>query len=55
MLMITYEQPLNEIIRVCLRLEQLFQQIDHQSFDLKISYPQILEQYPGYDFFVLCL
>lgn len=31
-----------------------FQQIDHQSFDLKISYPQILEQYPGYDFFVLC-
>tara|TARA_R110000868_G_scaffold113997_3_gene305815 strand:+ start:1712 stop:2515 length:804 start_codon:yes stop_codon:yes gene_type:complete len=27
---ITYEQPLNEIIRVCLRLEQLFQQIDHQ-------------------------
>lgn len=28
--MITYEQPLNEIIRVCLRLEQLFQQIDHQ-------------------------
>jgi cell division protein ZapD len=27
---IIYEQPLNEIIRVCLRLEQLFQQIDHQ-------------------------
>lgn len=27
---ITYEQPLNEVIRVCLRLEQLFQQIDHQ-------------------------
>lgn len=27
---IVYEQPLNEIIRVCLRLEQLFQQIDHQ-------------------------
>jgi cell division protein ZapD len=27
---ITYEQPLNEIIRVCLRLEQLFQQIDHK-------------------------
>ena len=26
---ITYEQPLNEVIRVCLRLEQLFQQIDH--------------------------
>lgn len=31
-----------------------FQQIDHQSFDLKIIYPLILEQYPGYDFFVLC-
>ncbi len=30
---ITYEQPLNEIIRVCLRLEQLFQQIDHQLND----------------------
>lgn len=28
--LITYEQPLNEMIRVCLRLEQLFQQIDHQ-------------------------
>ena len=28
-----YEQPLNEIIRVCLRLEQLFQQIDHQLND----------------------
>jgi cell division protein ZapD len=27
---IVYEQPLNEIIRVCLRLEQLFSQIDHQ-------------------------
>src|SRR3990167_6028713 len=27
---IVYEQPLNEIIRVCLRLEQLFQQIHHQ-------------------------
>lgn len=26
---IVYEQPLNEIIRVCLRLELLFQQIDH--------------------------
>lgn len=26
---ITYEQPLNEIIRVCLRLEQIFQQINH--------------------------
>jgi cell division protein ZapD len=31
---ITYEQPLNEIIRVCLRLEQLFEQIDHQLTDL---------------------
>lgn len=30
---IVYEQPLNEIIRVCLRLEQLFQQIDHQLND----------------------
>lgn len=30
---ITYEQPLNEIIRVCLRLEQLFQQIDHELND----------------------
>lgn len=27
---IIYEQPLNEVIRVCLRLEQLFQQVDHQ-------------------------
>lgn len=26
---IIYEQPLNELIRVCLRLEQLFKQIDH--------------------------
>lgn len=30
---IIYEQPLNEIIRVCLRMEQLFQQIDHQLHD----------------------
>ena len=30
---VIYEQPLNEIIRVCLRLEQLFQQIDHQLND----------------------
>ena len=28
-----YEQPLNELVRVCLRLEQLFQQIDHQVAD----------------------
>lgn len=27
---IIYEQPLNELIRVCLRLEQLFIQVDHQ-------------------------
>jgi cell division protein ZapD len=30
---ITYEQPLNELIRVCLRIEQLFLQIDHQIND----------------------
>jgi len=30
---IIYDQPLNEVIRVCLRLEQLFQQIDHQLAD----------------------
>ena len=28
-----YEQPLNELIRVCLRLEQLFNQIDHEIVD----------------------
>lgn len=33
---IIYEQPLNEIIRVCLRLEQLFQQIDHQLNDTSL-------------------
>jgi cell division protein ZapD len=33
---IIYDQPLNEIIRVCLRLEQLFQQVDHQLNDLSI-------------------
>ncbi len=27
--MIIYEQPLNELIRICLRLEHLFQLIDH--------------------------
>src|SRR5438309_480339 len=26
---IIYEQPLNELIRVCLRLEQLFSSLDH--------------------------
>jgi cell division protein ZapD len=30
---ITYDQPLNETVRVCLRLEQLFHQIDHQIND----------------------
>jgi cell division protein ZapD len=29
-----YEQPLNELIRVCLRLEQLFNQIDHHISDV---------------------
>lgn len=33
---IIYEQPLNEVIRVCLRLEQLFQQIDHELNDSSI-------------------
>lgn len=33
---IIYDQPLNEIIRVCLRLEQLFQQVDHQLADTTI-------------------
>lgn len=33
---IIYEQPLNEVIRACLRLEQLFQQIDHQLNDTSI-------------------
>ncbi len=32
--MIIYEQPLNELIRACLRLEQLFHQIDHQIEDI---------------------
>lgn len=32
----TYEQPLNELIRVCLRLEQLFFQVDHQIKDTSI-------------------
>ncbi|EHQ30336.1 NUDIX hydrolase [Mucilaginibacter paludis] len=31
-----------------------FQQIEHQSFDLKIIYPLILEHYKGYNFFVIC-
>lgn len=30
---ITYEQPLNEIFRVCLRLEYLFEQLDHELKD----------------------
>lgn len=33
---IIYEQPLNELIRVCLRIEQLFFQIDHQIDDTSI-------------------
>ncbi|MBX3709672.1 MAG: cell division protein ZapD [Gammaproteobacteria bacterium] len=33
---IIYDHPLNEVIRVCLRLEQLFQQIDHQLIDMSI-------------------
>ncbi len=33
---IIYDHPLNEIIRVCLRLEQLFHQIDHQLSDTSI-------------------
>lgn len=33
---ITYEQPLNELIRVCLRLEQLFFQVDHQIKDSSV-------------------
>jgi cell division protein ZapD len=32
-----YEQPLNETLRVCLRLEQLFAQLDHQASDDSIS------------------
>ena len=31
---IIYEQPLNEVIRVCLRLEQLFNQVEHHLDDL---------------------
>lgn len=34
---IIYEQPLNELIRVCLRLEQLFFQVDHQINDVSLS------------------
>lgn len=30
---IIYEQPLNEVMRVCLRLEQLFEQVDHALID----------------------
>ncbi len=39
---IIYDQPLNEVIRVCLRLEQLFQQIDHQLNDMSIWGTRIL-------------
>jgi cell division protein ZapD len=31
---VIYEQPLNELIRVCLRLEQLFSEIDHHLKDV---------------------
>jgi cell division protein ZapD len=34
---VIYEQPLNEVIRVCLRLEQVFFQIDHQLKDASTS------------------
>ena len=33
---ISYEQPLTETIRACLRLEYLFQQIDHQIHDTSL-------------------
>jgi len=33
---IIYDHPLNEVIRACLRLEQLFQQIDHQLADTSL-------------------
>jgi len=33
---IIYDHPLNEVIRVCLRMEQLFQQIDHQLSDTSV-------------------
>lgn len=39
---IIYEQPLNEIIRVCIRLEQLFQQVDHAIQDKTIPGTQHL-------------
>lgn len=39
---IIYEQPLNELIRVCLRIEQLFLQIDHQMVDTSIIGTRIL-------------
>ncbi len=33
---IIYDQPMNELIRACLRLEQLFQQVDHQLIDMTV-------------------
>ncbi len=33
---IIYEQPLNELIRACLRLEQLFSQLDHYISDTSL-------------------
>lgn len=35
--MVIYEHPLNEIIRACIRLEQLFDQINHQLQDKTIA------------------
>lgn len=34
---IIYEQPLNELIRVCLRVEHLFRQLDQQIADTSLS------------------
>lgn len=39
---IVYEQPLSEHIRVCLRLEQLFQKIDHLQQDINRWKIQVL-------------
>lgn len=33
---VIYEHPLNEVLRVCLRLEFLFQQLDHQLNDMSV-------------------
>jgi cell division protein ZapD len=39
---IIYDHPLNEVVRVCLRLEQLFQYVDYQVNDLSIIGTQTL-------------